>query len=180
MSQNKMNWIPLLFLLCGYCQGSSDTSIKQNRTRRTVYPVWKPPADKAYELCGLDLRDHEKCKLPPWCAGGRGRCCRGECICPTRFNPCSSLPETNTRAPTATTKRRGLCMRDCALNCYKACHYGRQNGRCERTRDSCTPASNFTEPRHFDRIPQISAASRTYDACKDKCHAACLTGCARR
>uniref|UniRef100_L7MC23 Putative secreted peptide n=1 Tax=Rhipicephalus pulchellus TaxID=72859 RepID=L7MC23_RHIPC len=133
-----MNWFPLLFLLCGYCQGWSGTSMRRNRTRRTLHPLWKPAARKAYDLCGPDLKDHEKCKMPPWCAEGGGRCCRGECICPTRLNPCGSLQETTTTPSTTTTKGEGQCMLECMLKCYKACRDETETS--EKCKNKCSAA----------------------------------------
>ncbi|XP_049527034.1 uncharacterized protein LOC119459657 isoform X2 [Dermacentor silvarum] len=69
-------------------------------------PVWKPPKDKAYPICGEDLKDRERCKLPPWCPGGQGFCCRYECVCPPRYNPCLMLTSTTTAS--TTTKRHPM------------------------------------------------------------------------
>uniref|UniRef100_A0A131Z098 TIL domain containing protein n=1 Tax=Rhipicephalus appendiculatus TaxID=34631 RepID=A0A131Z098_RHIAP len=133
-----MNWIPVLLLLCGYCEGSSVTSIKQNRTRRTVHAVWKPAARKAYHLCGPDLRDHESCKLPQWCPEGGGTCCLGECICPTRFHPCAPPQERSTAPSTLTTKEDGHCMLECMLKCYKPCDDGTETS--DKCKNKCSAA----------------------------------------
>ncbi|XP_037501464.1 uncharacterized protein LOC119375357 [Rhipicephalus sanguineus] len=144
-----MNWIPLLFLLCGYCQGSSDTSIEQNRSRRTVYPLWKPAARKAYDLCGPDLKDNAPCKLPPWCAGGAGRCCRRECVCPTRLNPCASPEERTTTASPTTTEGAGHCMLKCMEQCYKMCLDGTKTpGECAN--EKCLSGNPAVDPPLLD------------------------------
>ncbi|XP_054928624.2 uncharacterized protein [Dermacentor andersoni] len=66
-------------------------------------PVWKPPKDKAFPICGEDLRDRARCKLPPWCHAGHGYCCRYECVCVGRYNPCLLWRETPSPPKTTTT-----------------------------------------------------------------------------
>nr|XP_037275380.1 uncharacterized protein LOC119168035 [Rhipicephalus microplus] len=69
-------------------------------------PKWKPPKDKAFPICGVDLVEGATCKLPAWCPGNQGTCCQNECICPGRYNPCllphstSPMPCPNTAATT--------------------------------------------------------------------------------
>uniref|UniRef100_A0A224Y9S6 Carboxypeptidase inhibitor n=1 Tax=Rhipicephalus zambeziensis TaxID=60191 RepID=A0A224Y9S6_9ACAR len=72
----------------------------------TWAPKWKPPKDKAFPLCGVNLVEGARCRLPAWCTGGYGSCCRGECICPGRYNPCKQSHRTTTTA--APTRRPRL------------------------------------------------------------------------
>ncbi|XP_049527519.1 uncharacterized protein LOC119459656 [Dermacentor silvarum] len=133
-----MNWVEILLLFYVYCQALSDDLIPQNRTKRTVYPVWKPPPNKAYDLCGFELKDNATCKLPPWCAGGVGRCCRYECVCHSRLNPCASGKwAQHEGTPPKKPEHGGECVLECMKKCYKTCLDGKKKP--EECEEFCAP-----------------------------------------
>nr|XP_054928043.1 uncharacterized protein LOC129385439 [Dermacentor andersoni] len=136
-----MTWVKLWLLFYVYCQALCEDPIPQNRTKRTVYPIWKPPANKAHDLCGFELKDNATCKLPPWCTGGMGRCCRYECVCHSRLNPCASgrwTPlEGTTAVPPKMSGQGGQCALHCIRECFNKCM--REKKKPDECINHCTP-----------------------------------------
>ncbi|XP_075554837.1 uncharacterized protein LOC142587593 [Dermacentor variabilis] len=119
-----MTWVKLLLLFCVYCQGLSGDPIAQNRAKRDVSSELKPRADNR---CGSELKDKDKCELVGWCPGGRGRCCRNECICNVLLSPCETSAMSG-----PVPGHEGECALECMKKCYKTCRSE------NKTNDECT------------------------------------------